>query len=51
MAEASGVVELDDEVGLHFIKRNGAATTREENKEQPECIPHSCWYKIYIEDI
>jgi hypothetical protein len=27
MAEASGVVELDDEVVLQFIERNGAATT------------------------
>jgi hypothetical protein len=27
MAEASGVVELDDEAVLQFIERNGAATT------------------------
>jgi hypothetical protein len=27
MAEASGVVELDDEVVLQFIERKGAATT------------------------
>jgi hypothetical protein len=33
MAEASGVVELDDEVVLQFIERNGAATTCEEDKE------------------
>jgi hypothetical protein len=33
VAETSGVLELDDEVVLQLIERNGAATTREEDKD------------------
>jgi hypothetical protein len=33
MAEASRVVELDDEVVLQFIERNEAATTPQERPE------------------
>jgi hypothetical protein len=46
MAEASGVVELDDEVVLQFIERKGlpqqVRKTRSDLNIMVSCIPHSC---------
>jgi hypothetical protein len=45
MAEASGVIELEDEAVLQFIERSEAANTVGKDKERPEylvsCISHS----------